>query len=99
MKFAYLTLLDIARSQLPNAENALLSCCHTTEITEEMIAYVVYYERPARALEYATQRPGRKKRIALEGWVNFVHHVALTMCLRQLVIFSAQANLTLSTSY
>lgn len=76
MKFAYLTLLDIARSQLPNAENALLSCCHTTEITEEMIAYVVYYERPARALEYATQKLGRKKRIALEGWVNFVHHVA-----------------------
>ncbi|KAH9059496.1 CHAT domain-containing protein, partial [Lactarius vividus] len=33
-----LTLLDIARSRLPSAEFAFLSCCHTVEITEESIA-------------------------------------------------------------
>ncbi len=33
-----LTLLDIVRSQLPDAEFAFLSCCHTAEITEESIA-------------------------------------------------------------
>ena len=33
-----LTLLDIVRSRLPNAEFAFLSCCHTAEITEESIA-------------------------------------------------------------
>ncbi|KAF8257823.1 CHAT domain-containing protein [Lactarius quietus] len=33
-----LTLLDIVRSQLPDAEFAFLSCCHTAEITEESVA-------------------------------------------------------------
>ena len=33
-----LTLLDIVRSQLPTAELAFLSACHTAEITEESIA-------------------------------------------------------------
>ncbi|KAH9046329.1 CHAT domain-containing protein [Lactarius deliciosus] len=33
-----LTLLDIVRSQLPEAEFAFLSCCHAAEITEESIA-------------------------------------------------------------
>jgi CHAT domain-containing protein len=32
-----LTLLDIVRSQLPNAEFAFLSACHTAELTEESI--------------------------------------------------------------
>ena len=35
---ARLTLLDIVRSQLPSAEFAFLSACHTAEITEESIA-------------------------------------------------------------
>ena len=33
-----LTLLDIVRSRLPNAEFAFLSCCHAAEITEDSIA-------------------------------------------------------------
>ena len=33
-----LTLLDMVRSRLPDAEFAFLSCCHTAEITEESIA-------------------------------------------------------------
>ncbi|KAF8270142.1 CHAT domain-containing protein [Lactarius quietus] len=33
-----LTLLEIVRSRLPNAEFAFLSCCHTAEITDESIA-------------------------------------------------------------
>ena len=33
-----LTLLDIVRSRLPNAEFAFLSACHTAEITEESIS-------------------------------------------------------------
>ncbi|KAH9164590.1 CHAT domain-containing protein [Lactarius sanguifluus] len=33
-----LTLLDIVQSRLPEAEFALLSCCHTAEITEDSIA-------------------------------------------------------------
>ena len=33
-----LTLLDIVRSRLPDAEFAFLSCCHTAEITEESIS-------------------------------------------------------------
>jgi CHAT domain-containing protein len=33
-----LTLLDIVRSRLPDAEFAFLSCCHTAENTEESIA-------------------------------------------------------------
>ena len=33
-----LTLLDIVRSQLPDAEFAFLSCCHAAEITEASIA-------------------------------------------------------------
>ncbi|KAI9462889.1 CHAT domain-containing protein [Lactarius psammicola] len=32
-----LTLLDVVRSRLPNAEFAFLSCCHTAEITEKSI--------------------------------------------------------------
>ena len=35
---AHLTLLDIVRSRLPNAEFAFLSACHTAELTEESIA-------------------------------------------------------------
>jgi CHAT domain-containing protein len=31
-------LLDIARSQLPDAEFAFLSACHTAELTDESIA-------------------------------------------------------------
>ncbi|KAH9994307.1 CHAT domain-containing protein [Russula compacta] len=37
-KGARLTLLDVVRSQLPTAEFAFLSACHTAEITEESIA-------------------------------------------------------------
>ena len=33
-----LTLLDIVRSRLPDAEFAFLSCCHAAEITEKSIA-------------------------------------------------------------
>ena len=33
-----LTLLDIVRSRLPDAEFAFLSCCHAAEMTEESIA-------------------------------------------------------------
>ncbi|KAH9047135.1 CHAT domain-containing protein [Lactarius hengduanensis] len=33
-----LTLLDMVRSRLPDAEFAFLSCCHAAEITEESIA-------------------------------------------------------------
>ncbi|KAH9160816.1 CHAT domain-containing protein [Lactarius sanguifluus] len=33
-----LTLLDIARSQLPDAEFAFLSCCHAAEITQDSVA-------------------------------------------------------------
>ncbi|KAH9005609.1 CHAT domain-containing protein [Lactarius hatsudake] len=33
-----LTLLDIARSRLPDAELAFLSCCHAAEITQDSIA-------------------------------------------------------------
>ncbi|KAI9444064.1 CHAT domain-containing protein, partial [Lactarius indigo] len=33
-----LTLLDIARSRLPDAELAFLSCCHAAEVTGESIA-------------------------------------------------------------
>ncbi|KAH9005585.1 CHAT domain-containing protein [Lactarius hatsudake] len=33
-----LTLLDIARSRLPDAEFAFLSCCHTAEITGDSVA-------------------------------------------------------------
>jgi CHAT domain-containing protein len=35
---ARLTLLDIVRAQLPTAEFAFLSACHTAELTEESIA-------------------------------------------------------------
>ncbi|KAI9443714.1 CHAT domain-containing protein [Lactarius psammicola] len=35
---SHLTLLDIVQSRLPDAEFALLSCCHTAEITEDSIA-------------------------------------------------------------
>ena len=33
-----LTLLDMVRSRLPDAEFAFLSCCHTAEITDESVA-------------------------------------------------------------
>ncbi|KAH9028206.1 CHAT domain-containing protein [Lactarius pseudohatsudake] len=33
-----LTLLDIVRSRLPDAEFAFLSCCHAAEVTEESVA-------------------------------------------------------------
>jgi CHAT domain-containing protein len=35
---SHLTLLDIVRSRLPDAEFAFLSCCHAAEITEDSIA-------------------------------------------------------------
>ncbi|KAH9047494.1 CHAT domain-containing protein [Lactarius deliciosus] len=35
---SHLTLLDIARSRLPDAEFAFLSCCHAAEITEDSVA-------------------------------------------------------------
>jgi CHAT domain-containing protein/tetratricopeptide (TPR) repeat protein len=118
-----LTLLDIIRSRLPDAEFAFLSCCHTAENTEESIADealhltaamqycgfrsivgtmwemadtdgrdlaksfyeslfsskdagVPYYERSAHALRDATQKLRKKRGIALERWVNFVHYGA-----------------------
>jgi tetratricopeptide (TPR) repeat protein len=37
-KGSRLTLLDIVRSRLPDAEFAFLSCCHAAEITEESVA-------------------------------------------------------------
>ena len=37
-KGKHLQLLDIVRSQLPDAEFAFLSACHTAELTEESIA-------------------------------------------------------------
>ncbi|KAF8268555.1 hypothetical protein EI94DRAFT_1727319, partial [Lactarius quietus] len=37
-----LTLLDIARSQLPDAEFAFLSCCHPAEITNKSVAASPY---------------------------------------------------------
>ncbi|KAI0003263.1 CHAT domain-containing protein, partial [Russula compacta] len=37
-KDRHLTLLDIARSRLPNAEFAFLSACHTAELTDESIS-------------------------------------------------------------
>ncbi|KAH8985539.1 CHAT domain-containing protein [Lactarius akahatsu] len=33
-----LTLLDVARSRLPDAEFAFLSCCHAAEITQDSVA-------------------------------------------------------------
>ncbi|KAH8992707.1 CHAT domain-containing protein [Lactarius akahatsu] len=33
-----LTLLDIARSRLPDAEFAFLSCCHAAEVTQDSVA-------------------------------------------------------------
>jgi len=121
-----LTLLDIVRSQLPAAEFAFLSACHTAELTEDSIAdeglhlaaamqycgfrsvvgtmwamadtdgedlskyfyqsifsestgreRVPYYERSARALQFAVKKLRRKKRgLTLERWVNFVHYGA-----------------------
>ena len=35
---SHLTLLDIVRSRLPDAEFAFLSCCHAAEITEDSVA-------------------------------------------------------------
>jgi len=122
-----LTLLEIVRSQLPAAEFAFLSACHTAELTEESIADeglhlaaaiaaamqfcgfrsvigtmwvmadtdgadlskhfykyifsenpgrrgVPYYERSARALQFAVKKLRRKRGIMLERWVNFVHY-------------------------
>ena len=118
-----LTLLDIARSRLPDAEFAFLSCCHAAEITKESVAdealhltaamqYCGFrsvvgtmwemadtdgrdlaknfykslfsfqdsglprYECPAGALRDAVQKLRRKRGIALERWVNFVHYGA-----------------------
>ncbi|KAI9436258.1 CHAT domain-containing protein [Lactarius indigo] len=120
-----LTLLDIVRSQLPAAEFAFLSACHTAELTEDSIADeglhltaamqycgfrsvvgtmwamadtdgadlskhfyksifsdrasqkgVPYYERSAKALQFAVKKLRRKRGITLERWVNFVHYGA-----------------------
>ena len=120
-----LTLLDIVRSQLPAAEFAFLSACHTAELTEDSIADeglhlaaamqycgfrsvigtmwamadtdgadlskhfyrsifsertgqrgVPYYERSARALQFAVKKLREKRGITLERWVNFVHYGA-----------------------
>lgn len=63
MKFVCLTPLDIPRSQLLNAEFALLSCCHAAEITEEMIAdnalhltTTMQYCNPKRAMAETDRR-------------------------------------------
>ncbi|KAI9436313.1 CHAT domain-containing protein [Lactarius indigo] len=120
-----LTLLEIVRSQLPTAEFAFLSACHTAELTEDSIADeglhlaaamqfcgfrsvigtmwamadtdgadlsqyfyksifsespgrkgVPYYERSARALQFAVKKLRRKRGMTLERWVNFVHYGA-----------------------
>ena len=120
-----LTLLDIVRSQLPAAELAFLSACHTAELTEDSVADeglhlaaamqycgfrsvvgtmcamadtdggdlskhfyksifsdkagrsgVPYYEKSARALQFAVKKLRRKRGITLERWVNFVHYGA-----------------------
>ena len=122
-KDTHLTLLDIVRSQLPTAEFAFLSACHTAEITEESIADeglhltaavqysgfrsvvgtmwamadidgpvlaesfyqsvfsdkwqgVPYYERTAEALRDAVRNLRRRRKMALERWVNYVHYGA-----------------------
>ncbi|KAH8981380.1 CHAT domain-containing protein [Lactarius hatsudake] len=120
-----LTLLKIVRSQLPAAEFAFLSACHTAELTEDSIAdeglhlaaamqfcgfrsvvgtmwamadtdgadlakhfyksifsessgrrRVPYYERSARALQFAVKKLRNKRGITLERWTNFVHYGA-----------------------
>ncbi|KAH9038661.1 CHAT domain-containing protein [Lactarius deliciosus] len=120
-----LTLLEIVRSQLPAAEFAFLSACHTAELTEDSIADeglhlaaamqfcgfrsvvgtmwamadtggadlakhfyksifsessdrrgVPYYERSARALQFAVGKLRKKRGITLERWTNFVHYGA-----------------------
>ncbi|KAH9053720.1 CHAT domain-containing protein [Lactarius vividus] len=120
-----LTLLEIVRSQLPTAEFAFLSACHTAELTEDSIADeglhlasamqfcgfrsvigtmwamadtdgadlskhfyksifsestgrggMPYYERSARALQFAVKKLRKKRGITLERWVNFVHYGA-----------------------
>ncbi|KAH9013817.1 CHAT domain-containing protein [Lactarius pseudohatsudake] len=117
-----LTLLEIVRSQLPAAEFAFLSACHTAELTEDSIADeglhlaaamqfcgfrsvvgtmfflmgadlsrhfykyifsestgrrgVPYYERSARALQFAVKKLRKKRGITLERWANFVHYGA-----------------------
>jgi CHAT domain-containing protein len=38
-----LLLLDVVRSQLPDAEFAFLSACHTAELTEESLADEVFH--------------------------------------------------------
>ncbi|KAH9179061.1 CHAT domain-containing protein [Lactarius sanguifluus] len=45
-----LTLLDIARSRLPDAEFAFLSCCHAAEITEDSVADEALH--PTAAMQY-----------------------------------------------
>jgi hypothetical protein len=37
---------------------------------------VPYYERSARALQFAVKKLRRKRGITLERWVNFVHYGA-----------------------
>ncbi|KAH9160347.1 CHAT domain-containing protein [Lactarius sanguifluus] len=120
-----LTLLEIVRSQLPAAEFAFLSACHTAELTEDSIADeglhlaaamqfcgfrsvvgtmwamadadgadlskhfyksifsestgrrgVPYYERSARALQFAVKKLRKKRGMTLERWTNFVHYGA-----------------------
>jgi len=120
-----LTLLEIVRSQLPVAEFAFLSACHTAELTggsnddeglhlagamhycgfrsvvgtmwamadtdgadlsKHFYKYIFsvspdmkgvpYYERSARALQFAVEKLRRKRGMTLERWVNFVHYGA-----------------------
>ena len=120
-----LTLLDIVRANLPTAEFAFLSACHTAEVTEgslmdeglhlaaavqysgfrsvvgtmwamvdedgrDLAEYFYkalfsnsrreqgtpYHERSAKALRFAVKKLRRKRNIALERWVNFVHYGA-----------------------
>ena len=121
----HLTLLNIVRSQLPTAEFAFLSACHTAELTEGSVADeglhlaaamqycgfrsvvgtmwamadtdgadlskhfykaifadkadqngVPYHARTARALQIAVKKLRKKRGVALERWVNFVHYGA-----------------------
>ena len=120
-----LTLLDIVRANVPTAEFAFLSACHTAEVTEgslmdeglhlaaavqysgfrsvvgtmwamvdedgrDLAEYFYkalfsnsrreqgtpYHERSAKALRFAVKKLRRKRNIALERWVNFVHYGA-----------------------
>ncbi len=66
-----LPLLDIVRSQLPDAEFAFLSACHTAGLTEESIADEV--ENGRSASRRCGETAKKKRTTSLERWVNYVH--------------------------